>query len=99
MPRCTLRFEKALYREGAERVAGVDEVGRGPLAGPVVAAAVILPRKPPRAVARDVDYSKKLTRAERERLDLAIRRCAMVGVGEAIVAEIDSINILQAAFL
>ena len=89
------KFERAY----AGIVAGVDEVGRGPLAGPVVAAAVILPRKLPRAVARDVDDSKKLTLAERERLDLEIRGCAMVGVGEASVAEIDSINILQAAFL
>jgi len=89
------KFERAY----AGVVAGVDEVGRGPLAGPVVAAAVILPRKLPRAVARDVDDSKKLTLAERERLDLEIRGCAMVGVGEASVAEIDSINILRAAFL
>jgi ribonuclease HII len=89
------KFERAF----AGIVAGVDEVGRGPLAGPVVAAAVILPRKLPRAVARDVDDSKKLSLAERERLDLAIRGCAMVGVGEASVAEIDSINILRAAFL
>lgn len=89
------KFERAF----AGVVAGVDEVGRGPLAGPVVAAAVILPRKLPRTVARDVDDSKKLTLADRERLDFAIRGCAMVGVGEASVAEIDSVNILQAAFL
>ena len=89
------QFERAF----AGVVCGVDEVGRGPLAGPVVAAAVVLPRKLPRAVARDVDDSKKLTLAERERLDLEIRGCAMVGVGEASVAEIDSINILRAAFL
>jgi ribonuclease HII len=89
------QFERAY----AGIVAGVDEVGRGPLAGPVVAAAVILPRRLPRSVARDVDDSKKLSLAERERLDLEIRGCAMVGVGEASVAEIDSINILQAAFL
>ena len=80
-------------------VAGIDEVGRGPLAGPVVAAAVILPRRLPRAVSRDVDDSKKLSIADRERLDIEIRCCAMVGVGEASVEEIDSINILQAAFL
>ncbi len=80
-------------------VAGVDEVGRGPLAGPVVAAAVILPRKLPRSVARDVDDSKKLTLAARERLDIEIRDCATVGVGEASVAEIDRMNILQASFL
>jgi ribonuclease HII len=89
------KFERAY----AGIVAGVDEVGRGPLAGPVVAAAVVLPRKLPRSVARDVDDSKKLTLAERERLDVAIRGCAIVGVGEASVAEIDSVNILQAAFL
>ena len=89
------QFERAF----AGIVCGVDEVGRGPLAGPVVAAAVVLPRKLPRAVARDVDDSKKLSLADRERLDLAIRGCAIVGVGEASVAEIDSINILQAAFL
>jgi ribonuclease HII len=90
-------FRYELLCEG--RVAGIDEAGRGPLAGPVVAAAVILPRRLPRTLARDVDDSKKLNLAERERLDVEIRGCAMVGVGEASVAEIDSINILQAAFL
>ena len=89
------KFERAF----AGIVAGIDEVGRGPLAGPVVAAAVILPRRLPRTLARDVDDSKKLSLAERERLDVEIRGCAIVGVGEASVAEIDSINILQAAFL
>jgi ribonuclease HII len=89
------KFERAF----AGIVCGVDEVGRGPLAGPVVAAAVILPRKLPRTLARDVDDSKKLSLPDRERLDVEIRGCAMVGVGEASVAEIDSINILQAAFL
>jgi len=89
------QFESAF----AGIVAGIDEVGRGPLAGPVVAAAVILPRKLPRSVAREVDDSKKLTLCARERLDLEIRGCAMVGVGQASVAEIDSINILQASFL
>src|ERR1700733_11432890 len=89
------KFERAF----AGIVAGIDEVGRGPLAGPVVAAAVILPRKLPRMLAREVDDSKKLSLAERERLDVEIRGCAIVGVGEASVAEIDSINILQSAFL
>ncbi len=89
------RFERSF----AGVVAGVDEVGRGPLAGPVVAAAVILPRKPSRILLREVDDSKKLQAAERERLDIEIRSCAMVGVGEASVAEIDAINILQAALL
>jgi ribonuclease HII len=89
------RFERTF----AGIVVGVDEVGRGPLAGPVVAAAVILPRKIPRILAREVDDSKKLSLADRERLDLEIRRCAVVGVGEASVEEIDRLNILQAAFL
>src|ERR1700743_1948865 len=89
------RFERAF----AGIVVGIDEVGRGPLAGPVVAAAVILPRKIPRVLLREVDDSKKLSFEERARLDIEIRGCAIVGVGEASVAEIDSLNILQAAFL
>jgi ribonuclease HII len=93
LPHC--RFE----REFAGIVAGIDEVGRGPLAGPVVAAAVVLPRKIPRVLLREVNDSKKLAQADRERLDIEIRGCAIVGVGEASVAEIDSLNILQAAFL
>jgi ribonuclease HII len=89
------KFERAF----AGIVAGIDEVGRGPLAGPVVAAAVILPHRLPRALARDVDDSKKLSVLNRERLDIEIRGCATIGVGQASVEEIDSINILQAAFL
>jgi ribonuclease HII len=80
-------------------VAGCDEVGRGPLAGPVVAAAVILPRRLPRGLSRDIDDSKKLAATTRERLDIEIRQYAMVGLGEASVGEIDSINILRAALL
>jgi ribonuclease HII len=80
-------------------VAGIDEVGRGPLAGPVVAAAVILPRKLPKVLKREIDDSKKLNAVTRDRLDIAIRDCAMVGLGEASVAEIDSINILRASLL
>jgi ribonuclease HII len=93
LPHC--RFERAY----AGIVAGIDEVGRGPLAGPVVAAAVVLPPKIPRVLLREVDDSKKLSQADRERLNIEIRSCAIVGVGEASVAEIDSLNILQAAFL
>lgn len=89
------RFERSF----AGIVAGVDEVGRGPLAGPVVAAAVIFPVKMSRALSRDIDDSKKLDAPERARLDIEIRGCATVGIGEASVAEIDSINILQAALL
>jgi ribonuclease HII len=77
-------------------VAGVDEAGRGPLAGPVVAAAVILPL---RGVPRGIDDSKVLTAAQREALFARIEGCAIVGVGAASVAEIDRINILAAALL
>jgi ribonuclease HII len=89
------RFERSF----AGIVAGVDEVGRGPLAGPVVAAAVILPSKPPRSLLREIDDSKKLPAGARARLDIEIRACATVAVAEASVAEIDSVNILQAALL
>lgn len=77
-----------------EIVAGIDEVGRGPLAGPVLAAAVILLRP----VAGLAD-SKRLSPAARERLCPAIRAAAVVGLGAASVAEIDRLNILQATFL
>jgi ribonuclease HII len=79
------------------RIAGVDEAGRGPLAGPVFAAAVILhPRRPIRGVAD----SKVLSAEERERLNRIIRRRALgFGIGWADPAEIDVLNILQATFL
>jgi ribonuclease HII len=82
-------------------VCGIDEAGRGPLAGPVVAAAVILDRKKmPRRLRAELDDSKKLTPEAREEYALMIRRCALkVGVGAASVGEIDRINILQATFL
>ncbi|HLG86332.1 MAG TPA: ribonuclease HII [Alphaproteobacteria bacterium] len=89
------RFERTF----AGIVAGLDEVGRGPLAGPVVAAAVIFPAKPPKGLMRDIDDSKKLTAEAREFLDVEIRGCATVSVAEASVTEIDSINILQASLL
>jgi ribonuclease HII len=79
------------------RVAGIDEAGRGPLAGPVVAAAVILrPRRPIEGVAD----SKVLSAPERTRLSVLIRRDALCfGIGWADQAEIDALNILQATFL
>ncbi|HUO57162.1 MAG TPA: ribonuclease HII [bacterium] len=97
------RLEKLLHHEregfskGYRLIAGVDEAGRGPLAGPVVAAAVIL--SPEQAVA-GVDDSKKLTAAKREELFTQIHRAAAsVGVGQASVAEIDELNIYRAAQL
>jgi ribonuclease HII len=78
-------------------VAGVDEAGRGPLAGPVVAAAVILD---PARVPAGIRDSKQLPPAERERLCALIRRDAVAsGIGWAEPAEIDAVNILQATFL
>jgi ribonuclease HII len=79
------------------RVAGIDEAGRGPLAGPVVAAAVML--RPGRPIAGVAD-SKVLSPEERTRLSLVIRRDALCfGIGWADRAEIDALNILQATFL
>jgi ribonuclease HII len=77
-------------------VVGVDEAGRGPLAGPVVAAAVILPE---RGVPRGIDDSKKLTAAARAELHARLTRIALVGVGIASVEEIDQLNIYWATML
>jgi ribonuclease HII len=77
-------------------ICGIDEAGRGPWAGPVVAAAVILPRKGrPKGLAD----SKVLTAEARETLAVAIRAVCLVGVGMASPEEIDRINILQATYL
>lgn len=81
-------------------VAGIDEAGRGPWAGPVVAAAVVLDRTSlPPGLARQIDDSKALTRARREEIESAIIGHARIGIGAASNAEIDSINILQATFV
>lgn len=78
-------------------IAGLDEAGRGPLAGPVVAAAVILPRG---HGIRGIGDSKALDSGTRFRLAIQIRsRCVAYGVGWADAAEIDALNILQATFL
>lgn len=77
-------------------VAGVDEAGRGPLAGPVVAAAVILD---PDCIPDGLDDSKKLNALSRGALEAIIRDCAIVGVGIASVEEIDEINIFWATML
>jgi ribonuclease HII len=85
---------------GEERVAGVDEVGRGPLAGPVMAAAVMLDhaRLPP-ALASRIDDSKRLTAGVRRVIAAELPAFATIGLGEASVAEIDRLNILQASLL
>lgn len=78
-------------------ICGVDEAGRGPLAGPVTAAAVMLPRDFPRELLAD---SKRLTAAQRTRSAQAIRRLALAwSIGWASHAEIDAVNILQASLL
>ena len=81
-------------------VAGVDEAGRGPLAGPVVAAAVCFPGLAlPSAVRSLIDDSKRLTPARRETAFAAILEAGTVGTGAASVAEIDRVNILRATML
>jgi ribonuclease HII len=85
-------------RLGASSLIGIDEAGRGPLAGPVVAAAVLLPSRALPELA-GVNDSKKLTPKARERLFPLIRAAARVGVGWALPDEIDRVNILQATFL
>lgn len=87
----------SLFETGGERICGVDEAGRGPLAGPVFAAAVILDPSRPIAGLRD---SKKLTPARREALASLIRRDALAwSVAQCSEAEIDTLNILQATML
>lgn len=89
-----------LERFHGGRVAGVDEVGRGPLAGPVLAAAVILPADLPPHVASLLDDSKKLSAVARGIALHALRASgAVIGVGAASVAEIEQLNILHAAML
>ena len=90
----------ALERECGGLVCGIDEAGRGPLAGPVVAAAVILVAASlSRGLRHCIDDSKKLDRAERENYAEQLWRCARIGIGAASVGEIDRINILQASLL
>ncbi len=79
-------------------VAGVDEAGRGPWAGPVVAAAVVLELgRLPRGLARAIDDSKKLSPARRLAMAEALRHCARIGIGAASAAEIDTVNVLAAS--
>jgi len=95
-PSDMLAFERRVYHRGFQRVCGIDEAGRGPLAGPVVAAAVILPRD---ADLTDVKDSKLLSPMQREACYEAIVGCALdVGIGRIDAQEIDRINILQATF-
>ncbi len=91
----------SLEHAAGGRVAGIDEAGRGPLAGPVVAAAVVFPAGVPDALAALLDDSKKLSRGRRESAFIALRACAgaEIGIGAASVAEIARLNILHASML
>ncbi|MBW8769083.1 MAG: ribonuclease HII [Gemmatimonadetes bacterium] len=98
MPRRWSALEQELRVSRGPLLAGVDEVGRGPLAGPVVACAVVMP--PESRAIRGVDDSKALDGPEREKLAKRIRERALaIGIGAASVREIDRINIYHAAVL
>lgn len=95
-PAPDFRFESSAHASGLLRVAGVDEAGRGPLAGPVIAAAVILD---PARIPPGLNDSKRLTAARRMALAPLIRAASVWAVAEASVEEIDTLNILRASHL
>ncbi len=96
-----LSIEKRLWDDGWAHIAGIDEAGRGALAGPVCAAAVILPAQPERTrILAGVRDSKQMTRLQREHFEPLIKEIAISwGVGFATAAEIDEIGILPATRL
>src|SRR5271154_1345385 len=97
---CSDAPEQALRYRGFRSIAGVDEVGRGALFGPVVAAAVILPERLSGLARAGLKDSKQLTREEREKLDRKIRRMALaISVAEIDAETIDRVNIYQATRL
>ena len=92
-----LKYEKELYNKGIKLIAGTDEVGRGPLVGPVVAAAVILPCN---YYLEGLNDSKKLTEKKREKFfDIIMQDAISVGIGIVGPEKIDEINILEASRL
>ncbi len=94
-----VQYESALWEYGAMRVAGVDEAGRGPLAGPVIAAAVVFPYKTSPTDIKGVNDSKKISPEKREILyNRIIDIAEAVGIGIIDAQTIDDINILQATF-
>jgi ribonuclease HII len=91
-----LSYEQQLWNNGRKYIGGIDEAGRGPLAGPVVAAAVVFPQH---TFIPDVDDSKKLSPSKRETLfDLIHEKALTIGVGICDEKVIDDINILQATY-
>lgn len=92
-----LQYENIAYEKGYVKICGVDEAGRGPLSGPVCAAAVILPKG---KIIEEVNDSKKLSEKKREKLfDVIKKEATAYSIGWASVEEIESINILNAAML
>ncbi|NLK37196.1 MAG: ribonuclease HII [Epulopiscium sp.] len=91
-----LSYERSYYAKGIEYIAGIDEVGRGPLAGPVVAAAVILPKE---CKIHGINDSKKLSEQKREELyHVILEKALAYGIGVVSQERIDEINILQATY-
>ena len=92
-----LSYEQELYEKGLKLIAGTDEVGRGPLVGPVVAAAVILPEN---YYLEGLDDSKKITEKKREKYyDIIYKDAISIGIGIVDAKIIDEINILEASRL
>lgn len=92
-----LRYEKSLYAQGYQAIAGIDEVGRGPLAGPVVAACVILPKN---CKITGLNDSKKIPKSKHEMIyNLVIEKAIAVGIGLTTNEVIDEVNIYQATKL
>jgi ribonuclease HII len=90
-----LQVEREYWSRGVTRIGGVDEVGVGPLAGPLVAAAVILP---PEVPLRGIDDSKRLSSKQRDRLAQEIESCALAcGIGVVEVEEVDRLNVFWAS--
>ena len=88
------KIDKEFFEKGVKYIAGIDEAGRGPLAGPVVVACVVLPEN---SMIEGVNDSKKISEAKREKLyDIIIQEAISYGVGIIYQDEIDEINILQA---
>jgi ribonuclease HII len=96
LERPSFDYEEIYWNQGLQKVAGIDEAGRGPLAGPVVAAAVILD---PLDFPNLIDDSKKLSEASREELYEQIKEKSSVSIALVEPAQIDEMNILQATFL
>ncbi len=90
-----LEYENNLYKDGIKYICGVDEVGRGPLYGPVVACAIVMKKG---YFNSEVNDSKKLSEKKRESLyDEILNNCVCYGIGEISAKEIDEINILEAS--